>query len=273
MKKDTYKKEMTIKNSQQKNGALNNRADVRKIQSWLTLFSIQNPHVASATAIDGDFGKATEKAVKNFQESINVPTDGIITQKLFSILCSDMKYAFEKPLRSNNLRDLVLESAENHVKSHPLELVIKGESNSGPWVRSYMDGHQGSEWFWCMGFVQTIIDQACSKQGKSLTKLMPWTYSCDTAGTTGLEKGLLSRYTQIRKNPNIMKPGDVFLIQKSKYDWFHTGIITHIDNDIIETIEGNTNREGSHNGIAVMKRTRNYRKSKIDVFSINPIVN
>ena len=58
--------------------------------------------------------------------------------------------------------------------------------------------------------------------------------------------------------------------QKSKFDWTHTGIIIDIDDDTFTTIEGNTNHEGSRNGIAVMKRTRNFRKSKLDVFSVAP---
>jgi len=70
----------------------------------------------------------------------------------------------------------------------------------------------------------------------------------------------------------IMKPGDFFLLQKSRYDWTHTGIIISVSNDVIETIEGNTNQVGSRNGIAVLKRTRNFRNSKLDVFSIEPLV-
>ncbi len=82
----------------------------------------------------------------------------------------------------------------------------------------------------------------------------------------------MTRYQAIRNNPSIMKPGDFFLLQKSRHDWTHTGIITSVSNDVIETIEENTNQAGSRNGIAVMKRTRNFRNSKLDVFSIEPLV-
>ncbi|MDH7444125.1 peptidoglycan-binding protein [Aquimarina sp. 2201CG14-23] len=272
MKKIAYQKELVIKSTQKRKGTNNNKKDVMKIQSWLTLFSITNPSSGTATEIDGDFGPATERAVKNFQDSNGVQRTGIVDQVLFNALSSGLKEAFEKPLVSNNLRDLMVEVAENHLKQHPFELDIQGQSNSGPWVRSYMDGHDGSPWFWCMGFAQAILDQASSALGKNFKTLMPLTYSCDTVGNTGLEKGLLSRYQKIRKDPSIIKPGDIFLIQKSRLDWTHTGIITSIDGDVIETIEGNTNHQGSRNGIAVMKRTRSYRRSKIDVFSIAPLV-
>ncbi len=272
MKKTSYQKELMIKNTQRRGSLGNNKRDVLKIQSWLTLFSKWNSGSGTATGIDGDFGPATERAVKNFQKHNGVPETGIVDQSLFGVLCANMKAAFEKSLSNNNLRNLVVEVAENHLKNHPLELSIKGESNSGPWVRSYMDGKDGAIWYWCMGFVQAVIDQAASTVGKDFRKLMPLTYSCDTVGTTGLEKRILIRYQKIRENTSVIKPGDIFLIQKSKMDWTHTGIIVSIDGDIIETIEGNTNFQGSRNGIAVMKRVRNLKKSKIDVFSIAPLV-
>jgi len=158
------------------------------------------------------------------------------------------------------------------VASRPRELIIKGQSNSGPWVRSYMDGHDGAMWYWCMGFVQMIIDQAASHQGKKFTSLMPQTVSCDILGNAGLEKGILYRNSHIKSDSSLIKPGDIFLIKKSRLDWIHTGIITHIDDTTIETIEGNTNHAGSRNGIAVMKRTRNFKRSNIDVFSIESLV-
>lgn len=272
MRKDWYQKELVIKNTQKRGGNLNRRKEVRKIQSWLTLFSIQHPHTGTATGIDGDFGPATERAVKNFQRIKGLTMDGIVDQAMFNHLCANMQDAFEKPLVSTNFRDLVIEAAENHLRKHPYELIINGESNSGPWVRSYMDGNDGSPWYWCMGFVQAIIDQAASAMGKNFRTLMPLTYSCDTVGTTGLNKKILTRYQKARKDPSLIKPGDIFLIQRSLYDWTHTGIITSVDNDVIETIEGNTNLAGSRNGVAVLKRTRNLLKSKIDIFSVEPLV-
>lgn len=271
MKKTKYLKELTISGTHKRNGENNNKNEVMKIQSWLSLYAIQHPESGTVTGIDGDFGPATEKAVKNFQNSINVNPTGIVTQQLFEKMCEGMKEAFEKPLQSTTLRNAIVEAAENHLKNAPFELEIKGQSNCGPWVRAYMDGHEGSAWFWCMGFAQAILDQAASALGKDFQSLMPLTYSCDTVGTTGLGKGLLTRYQNVRNNPLIMKPGDFFLLQKSKYDWTHTGIIISVGNDVIETIEGNTNQAGSRNGIAVLKRTRNFRNTKLDVFSIEPL--
>jgi len=272
MQKTFYQKELLIKATQQRRGINNNKKDIEKIQSWLNLFAMQNPSSGTATGIDGDFGPATEKAVLNFQKFNKLAQTGSVDQKLFDLLASPLKKAFEGPVSGRNLRELILNTAKNHLQNHPFELVIHNQSNSGPWVRSYMDGNEGNDWFWCMGFVQAIIDQAASIQQKNFKTLMPLTYSCDTVGTIGIQKKILTRFQAARTNPTLIKPADVFLIQKTTNDWFHTGIVTAVHGDIIETFEGNTNSDGSHNGNAVMNRIRNFKQSKIDFFSIQSLV-
>jgi len=272
MQKITYKKELLISATQKLNGAINNKKDTMKIQSWLTLFSMWNVNAVTATGIDGDFGSATDQAIKNFQKIKGLTQNGVVDQQTFDLLCESMQKAFEGNVSGNGLRQLIVNTANNHLKNHPFELVINNQSNTGPWVRAYMDGNEGTPWFWCMGFVQTIIDQAASILGKNFKTLMPLTYSCDVVGTIGLQKGLLTRYTAVRNDPSIVKAGDIFLLQKAANDWIHTGIITSIGADTFETIEGNTNNGGSSNGNAVLKRVRNFRQSKLDVFSIDPLV-
>ncbi|MCV9930374.1 peptidoglycan-binding protein [Flavobacterium sp. LS1R49] len=272
MQKTFYQKELLIKATQQRKGANNNKKDVEKIQSWLNLFAMQNPNSGAAAGIDGDFGPATEKAVFNFQKFKSLPQTGVVDQNVFDILVSPLKKAFEDPVSGSSLRELVLNTAKNHLKNHPFELVINNQSNSGPWVRSYMDGNEGTPWFWCMGFVQAIIDQAASIKGENFKTLMPLTYSCDTVGTVGIQKKILTRYQVAKTNPALIKPADIFLIQKTPNDWVHTGIVTAVHDDVIETIEGNTNADGSSNGNSVMNRIRNYKQSKIDFFSIESLV-
>ncbi|VXC35928.1 Peptidoglycan-binding protein [Flavobacterium sp. 9AF] len=272
MQKKSYLKELSISNTQKRLGTTNTKKEVEKIQSWLTLFAIQNPNAGTATGIDGDFGPATEKAVMNFQKTLGLNQTGIVDNILFEKLCLPLKNAFETPIVGNNLRELIVNAAKNHAQNNPFELIIKGQSNTGPWVRAYMDGNEGSSWYWCMGFAQTIIDQAASIQGKNFKSLMPLSYSCDTIGTTGLQKNILTRYQAARTNPTLIKPGDLFLLQKSTYDWYHTGIVIKVQGDIIETIEGNTNNDGSSNGNAVLNRIRNFKQSKIDFFSIESLI-
>lgn len=271
MFKTTYQKELMISGAQRKGGSGNNKKDILKIQAWLSLYEMTNPGAGTLTSIDGDFGSATEQAVKNFQKSIRVPQSGIIDQALFDTLSAPLKNAFEGGGQGGSLRQTVLNVAKNHVKNNPFELIINQQSNAGPWVRSYLDGREGTEWYWCMGFVQAIIDQAASLHGKDFRTLMPLTYSCDTVGTTGLQKGILFRYAKVRDNPSLVAPGDIFLLQKTPNDWHHTGIIIGVGAETFETIEGNTNVGGSSNGNGVYKRIRNFKTSKLDVFSIKPL--
>lgn len=272
MQKPHYQKELTIAATQKRNGPQNNKKDVMKIQSWLSLFSMTNHGAGTATGIDGGFGSATEQAVINYQRAKGIAQSGIVDQQVFNLLCEPMKNAFEGTLLGTGLRQLVVNTAYNHANQNPFELIINRQANSGPWVRAYMDGNEGEIWLWCMGFVQTIIDQAASMLGKNFKTLMPPTFSCDTVGITGLQKGLLTRFSEVRNNPGNVKPGDIFLVQKTPHDWTHTGIITAIGDSIFETVEGNTNDGGSRNGFAAVKRIRNFRTSKLDVFSIAPLV-
>lgn len=243
-----------------------------KIQSWLTLYAMAYRGSGTATGIDGVYGPATEQAVINFQKAERIPQTGAVDQEVFNLLCGPLRRAFEGPIAGTGLRQLIVNTAYHHANQNPFELEIKGQPNSGPWVRAYMNGHEGTDWLWCMGFVQTMIDQAASNLGKNFTDLMPLTFSCDTVGITGLQKGLLTRFSEVRSNPQQVKPGDIFLVQKTPHDWTHTGIITAVSDSIFETVEGNTNEGGSTNGFAAVKRIRNYTTSKLDVFSIEPLV-
>lgn len=271
MLKSQYLKEIVISSTQKRKGTTNTKKDVLKIQSWLCLYALQNPLAGTATCIDGDFGPATDAAVKKYQKAMKLTENGIVDASLFSLLCTPMSKAFTTNARAKNLRDAVVEIARNHLAQKAFEQQIFGQNNSGPWVRSYMDGNEGEEWFWCAGFVQTMIDQAASQFNKSYKTLMPLTYSCDTLAFTAKDKKLFIKNSDIRNDPSLVKPGDIFLVQKSSSDWIHTGIVTAVNNDVFETIEGNTNNDGSSNGNGVYARTRNFRKSILDVFSIEPL--
>lgn len=271
MIKNYYLKEIAIATTQAK-GQKNNSKDVSKIQSWLTLYAFLHPNSGTATSIDGDFGSATEKAIKNYQASLGITQDGVVTRELFQVLSNDLKVAFSTHIPGSNLRELIVNAAGIHLKSNPRELIIKRESNSGPWVRAYMDGNEGSDWLWCMGFVQTILDCACSQIGQRFTDIIKRSFSCDTVATAAKIKGNFVSYNSVRTGAYLVQPGDIFLLQSknNSIDWTHTGIIIKTtDSEVFETIEGNTNADGSENGYAVLRRTRNFMQSKLDIIRIN----
>jgi peptidoglycan hydrolase-like protein with peptidoglycan-binding domain len=272
MQKKSFQKELTISATQKRDGANNTKKDVLKIQSWLNLFELVNSGSGTLTSIDGDFGPGTEKAVMNFQKAQGVTQNGVVDASVFKLLCLPLRTAFETIPTGNGLRQRIISAGKLHVENFPHELIIKNKSNSGPWVRSYMDGLEGTDMFWCMGFVQAIIDQAASSLNKNFKDLMPSSFSCDVVGENALAKRLLTRFTKVREDPSLVKPGDIFLLQVAPHDWTHTGIIVSVGDEVFETVEGNTNNDGSNNGDRACKRVRNFRKQKLDIFSIEPLV-
>jgi hypothetical protein len=49
-----------------------------------------------------------------------------------------MKNSFENNIQGSNLRELVVNTTKKHAQNTPYKLVIRNQSNSGPWVRAYM---------------------------------------------------------------------------------------------------------------------------------------
>jgi peptidoglycan hydrolase-like protein with peptidoglycan-binding domain len=271
MLKTQYKKELVLTATCQVGSK---GQDVKKIQEWLCINAFQYPHAAIATAVDGAYGDATALAVKNFQKVIGLPATGIVDAALFARLTQPLQKAFGTQLpAAGGLRSLVVKYADNHLQNHPRELQYDAQQNLGSWVRSYCNGADGTPYKWCMGFVQTVLDQASATCNRRFTDLMPMSLSCDTVGTSATQNKSLVRNSEVRKSPGLAKPGDVFLLRSAQnsMDWHHTGIISRVVGDCFETIEGNTDQQGSSNGTGVFARTRNFQKSIIDVVSVQAL--
>jgi len=135
---------------------------VRRVQEWLCLHGF-------AVAIDNDFGDATEKAVKAFQRKHHLPATGIVDQKTHHALTQPMRNAL-KPIdpHGKTLRQLIVAYARQHIGQRPREI---GGQNKGPWVRLYMDGHDGDPWLWCAGFATYPVKQAAETLGKAMPVL------------------------------------------------------------------------------------------------------
>ncbi len=259
MTKTHYIKELNIGNILRKGSR---GEDVKKVQEWLNLWRYYKTEWYHKVTIDGDYGPQTEKVVREFQMMTGLKVDGETGVDTFRKLTEPMINAFSY-IEGTELRTLIVQYAEQHLQNIPRELY---NTNLGPWVRAYMDGHEGKPWAWCMGFVQTVLDQAFTSLGRNFQILMPMTYSCDVVGEHGKKTGKLIRNVNLRANPRLIEPGDIFLISKTPWDWTHTGIITGLDDDWMHTIEGNTNDEGAREGFEVCRRMRNFQTRNIDIF-------
>ncbi len=220
---------------------------VKIVQEWLSLHGF-------GLEIDGDFGPATERAVRQFQELNDQPSTGRVDDETFFHLTAPIFRALT-PIQSTgaSLSELVVAYARQHLAEHPLEI---GGQNRGPWVRLYMQGNDGTPWAWCAGFVCFLLRQAADTLGqKSPIKT---TFSCDVLAERARDSGRFVPEKLVQMNN--MEPGAIFLVRRTSIDWLHTGIVIGFHEDVFETIEGNTNDEGSREGYEVCHRFRAYGK-------------
>ena len=220
---------------------------IRLIQEWLCLHGHN-------LVIDGDFGPATDRAVKDFQTKKHVRANGIVDKKTFQHMIMPMTNALE-PLTGDGkpLGKMVVSYAQKHLKWHPREV---GGQNKGPWVRLYMKGYEGPAWPWCAGFACFILGQACKCTNS--THPVKSSFSCDYLAVDARNRGVFLKESQVADKTQIT-PGSLFLVRKTATDWIHTGIVEKAEDDFMYTIEGNTNDEGSREGYEVCKRIRGYK--------------
>ena len=129
----------------------------------------------------------------------------------------------------------------------------KGSSNSGPEVDKYLKSVGLNPGFaWCMAFVYWCYNQAAQESGVK-------NFLIRTAGVLHqwneqqpIRKIVLDK---VLKDPAIIQPGAVFIMDYGKGTG-HTGLVEKIHGAWIDTIEGNTNDEGSREGYEVCRRTR-----------------
>ena len=203
--------------------------------------------------IDGDFGPATEAAVKAFQTQRQLPATGVVDAITFERLVAPMRAALAPLAPQGRSRgQLAVAYTHQHLRQHPREI---GGQNKGPWVRLYMAGHEGTEWAWCAGFACFCLTQACQSLGMSLP-IEP-SFSCDSLAASAKEHGVLRQAPSAADRTDIT-PGSFFLVRRTSTDWTHTGIVVQAERESFTTVEGNTNDDGNREGYEVCARTRGY---------------
>lgn len=220
-------------------------ARARVVQEWLSLHGVK-------VGIDGDFGPATEAAVRLFQQRAGLPQTGVVDRATFDRLVAPMAAALRPlaPPPGATLGALTVAYARQHLAQRPREV---GGENRGPWVRLYMDGNEGKDWLWCSGFATYVQRQAAVTLGVAVP--VARTFSCDElAGHARRAACFVAGCPDFRR----ITPGSLFLVRKTDRDWQHVGIVTAAERDAFHTIEGNTNDDGAREGYEVCERVRAY---------------
>jgi len=204
--------------------------------------------------VDGDWGPATARGIDLFRKGATT-----VDQALMTALAQPLLRATTPAASASTLAGNIVETAVQNMAPRPIEI---GGQNAGPWVRHYMDGHEGPDWPWCMGFVTSVIAQAAAALGGKPPGHLARSYSCDVVGGRAKAAGRLALGTS-----GEVAPGCVFLVPAARSgDWVHTGIIIDLDPETFSTIEGNTNDDGSREGFKVCSRIR--RRDRLDVVLI-----
>ncbi len=219
---------------------------VKWIQEWLSLNGI-------GVVPDGDFGPATDLAVKVFQERHDLAPSGVVGRETYALLIAPMRFVLEPISPRRSLRATVVAYARRHLRKRPLEI---GGQNRGPWVRLYMNGNEGTEWAWCAGFACFVLQQACDTLGVRMP-IVP-SFSCDSLAASAKKNDRF--LSERRLDRSLVKPGMLFLNRRTATDWTHTGIVVKATDKVFMTVEGNTNGEGGREGYEVCQRIRGYRK-------------
>jgi len=221
----------------------------RLVQEYLAINGIN-------VVIDSDFGDATAEGIAQFCRRQGIPAAQTVDQALMDRLAQPVLRAIAPISPKANLGTTVVAIAQQHLKEHPIEV---GKPNSGPWVRLYMSGSEGKDFAWCAGFVTYLVRDAAKAHGAASPVVR--TFSCDTLALDAIDK---KRHVK-RTSPSSAPPGSIFLVPHAinRRDWIHTGLITGGNGTVFNTIEGNTNDEGSREGFEVCARIR--ACAKVDV--------
>jgi len=251
-------------------------SEVTKIKEWLMLWQLNSNYVANIVDLkngndfDTQFDANTEQVTKTIQSFLNLTATGVVDEETWQSLVHPLKeslslYAYNK----TSLNEKMVYFATKHAQFHAAELE---SDNLGPGVRSYMDGYDGEQWYWCQGFACTILDQTFSSIGKDFTQYYPNTLACETFREAARKNSLLVTHEELVAKTYIPKSGDLVLyISTSSAEAHHTEIVYEVldpEKGCMLTIGGNTNFSGSRNGVGVFFVDRNFLDADVEIVKL-----
>ncbi len=206
---------------------------------------------------DSQFGGQTFNAVRLFQSRFTAADGsplvvdgevGALTWPLFfgagSVVISN--------LASSPLLTKMLEFAATQIGVMEVPL----GSNRGPQVDKYLESvglNPAGHFAWCVAFMFFCFEQAAGKLGRAnpMIKTAGVLDHWNQAGIKGIPR---IKVENAANNPQLVKPGHIFVIDTGGGHG-HSGLVERVEGGLLITIEGNTNDDGSRDGIGVFRRT------------------
>lgn len=196
------------------------------LKSLVSLFQAQHADVAGRPlAIDGEVGSFTWGSLFGAAPVVAAPTG--IAGAALGIAVSQLG-VMESPIGSNR----------------------------GPQVDQYLRSvGLGGGFFWCMAFVHWCFEQAASGQG--IANPFPKTAGCAVAWARVRKTAPQRTVTAAAAlaDPTIVRPGFVFILDFGGGAG-HTGFVKQSLGGPLRTVEGNSNNDGSRNGVGVFELNR-----------------
>jgi hypothetical protein len=225
-------------------------AIVKTIQKQL------NARGCGPIAVDGVFDRPTEDAVKLFQarfpdvEGAPLVIDGKVGSITWAALFGEDTVPAEDKAPSPLLaKTLEIARSQVGVMEKP------PGSNRGPEVDEYVKRvglSPAGKHAWCVAFLFFCFDEAAKGLGrgnpmiKTAGVLDHWA----KAGAQGIPRVTKAKAEQ---NPALVKPGQIFTIDVGGGHG-HAGFVLEVVGGKLITVEGNTNENGSDEGIGVFRR-------------------
>ena len=201
----------------------------------------------------GVFGPKTEQAIKAFQARFTdsngnaLVIDGKVASITWESLFGPETVPAADTARSQGLSSVI------EIASHEIGVLEQPTgSNWGPKVQGYLVSAGVS--FpapWCAGFVYWCFDHAAKDAGKKNPLFRTGGVMAHWNKSTA--KKILGK--DATANPGLVKPGHIFVIDFGG-GLGHTGLVESVNGGFINVIEGNTNDNGSREGIGVFRRVR-----------------
>lgn len=224
---------------------------VLRVQEWLGLHGL-------GVVIDGEFGPATEAALARFQAAAGLPDrlQGSVDHATWAALTAPLVRATLKPSADDPglFGPLAVALASRYLQERAREI---GGDNCGPWVRHFCRGYAVP---WCQGFASTVWADAARALGLAVPPLALvldgiWCLYVPRMAAEARARGrfLDGRTIEVGR---IVPAGSQFFLRGGPGGYLHVGLVTAHRGDLIETIEGNTNEDGSANGYEVARRIR-----------------